>query len=477
MQFSVVILLIIISFQAVRAFQIRAFYIIATGWILNLLYLLATELGPQIVGHYLDTFAYIFDFSTTAMFWYVAHQYGRSKHWVYFQRLTKGKFIICVAGAYILSIILSAILPAERYEYFILASVPDVIFDMCALSALAYYFREVANTVCAPQLPTFHLLYRATLFYAWIQVCQLLAHDTIRRHLYIDFASIGFSAGFVAKIGIVLGIIGLFVRSAETLTNSSAERKSNQILTSAIDRLAHELGTPISETLNHIIALRAIKPSEVSLKLSKVEGSAARAAAILGASRFGFNPTTSIISFRQSDGSWGPEALSKSEVHNLNTLVEIAENAVRNTRSEDVEYHHQYSGRCCIECIPNEMIQVLINVLRNAHDAFLDRTGRIDIVTTNEGSSVAGKVEWPKGSVKLVIRDDGEGISEENKQEIFREGYSTRSGPGRGFGLAVVKKLVDKNGGMIEVISPARSKTNMGTEVVLIFPRVSCLQR
>lgn len=477
MQFSIVILLIIISFQAVRAFQVRAFYTVATAWVLNLLYLLATELGPKIFGHYLDSLAYVFDFATTALFWYVAHQYGRSQHWMYFQRLSKGRFIAFISGTYILFVVLSATLPIERYGIFFLTSMPDVMFDMCALSALAYYFREVANSVCAPQLPTFHLLYRATLFYAWIQLFQLFAHETINRYLHIDVASIGFAAGFIAKIGIVLGIIGLFVRSAETLIQSSVERKSNQLLTSAIDRLAHELGTPISETLNHVISLRVVKPSEVSLKLGKVEGSAARAAAILGASRFGFDPATSTISFRDSDGTWGPETLSKSQVHNLNTLVEIAENAVRSTRSEDVEYHHQYSGRCCVECVPNEIIQILINIFRNAHDAFLNQVGRIDIFTTNESSAMTGRPEWPKGGVKLVIRDNGEGIKEENKQGIFKEGYSTRAGPGRGFGLAVVKKLVEKNAGMIEIVSPSRSKGNIGTEVILVFPRVSCLQR
>ena len=73
----------------------------------------------------------------------------------------------------------------------------------------------------------------------------------------------------------------------------------------------------------------------------------------------------------------------------------------------------------------------------------------------------------PGNHVCLRIRDDGEGISEDDLEKIFDPFFSTRF-PGRGLGLPVVLGIVSGHGGAIHV----SSKRGEGTTVTVLFPPV-----
>jgi len=54
--------------------------------------------------------------------------------------------------------------------------------------------------------------------------------------------------------------------------------------------------------------------------------------------------------------------------------------------------------------------------------------------------------------ILLKVSDNGIGVSKENREMIFKQGFSTK-GPGRGMGLYLIRQEVDKLGGNIEVIN------------------------
>ena len=56
--------------------------------------------------------------------------------------------------------------------------------------------------------------------------------------------------------------------------------------------------------------------------------------------------------------------------------------------------------------------------------------------------------EADEESVKLIYEDDGVGISAENNQQLFKEGFST--GGSTGYGLFLIKKMIDVYGWTIE---------------------------
>ena len=102
---------------------------------------------------------------------------------------------------------------------------------------------------------------------------------------------------------------------------------------------------------------------------------------------------------------------------------------------------------------PNQLRQVLHNVLTNAQDALADvADARIAIVVSQEGDRA-----------RLTIRDSGPGFPPQILSRAF-EPYVTTKSKGTGLGLAIVKKIVDDHGGEI------RLANNNGGEVSIWLP-------
>jgi signal transduction histidine kinase len=94
-----------------------------------------------------------------------------------------------------------------------------------------------------------------------------------------------------------------------------------------------------------------------------------------------------------------------------------------------------------IEADEQLLRQVLFNLLINAIQA-VDEGGRIQIIAQREGATEAS----------LEIRDDGSGVSPENRQQIFKPYFTTHQ-KGTGLGLAVVSQIVLAHGWEIQCLA------------------------
>jgi signal transduction histidine kinase len=78
---------------------------------------------------------------------------------------------------------------------------------------------------------------------------------------------------------------------------------------------------------------------------------------------------------------------------------------------------------------------------------------------------------WSDGeTAKIALRDEGVGMSDEQRTRIFERFYrvdEAHSTPGFGLGLPVVARIVELHGGTVEV----SSALGVGTEVVVTLPR------
>lgn len=70
---------------------------------------------------------------------------------------------------------------------------------------------------------------------------------------------------------------------------------------------------------------------------------------------------------------------------------------------------------------------------------------------------------WKSGSI-LSVDDTGRGIPQELQNKIFEKGFSTK-GDGRGSGMCLIKSLVDRYHGIIDM----ESEENVGTSFVITF--------
>lgn len=95
-----------------------------------------------------------------------------------------------------------------------------------------------------------------------------------------------------------------------------------------------------------------------------------------------------------------------------------------------------------ILCYPDELNQVWTNLIHNALQA-MEYHGSLKIIVTQLDAQI-----------KASITDNGKGIPPEIMSKIFQPFFTTKpSGEGSGLGLDIVKKIIEKHDGNIEVNS------------------------
>jgi PAS domain S-box-containing protein len=120
-----------------------------------------------------------------------------------------------------------------------------------------------------------------------------------------------------------------------------------------------------------------------------------------------------------------------------------------------VERNYQIEGEVTI--YPSELRQVFTNLITNAIDAIGQR-GQLYLAIEKASDN----------QVVVRVRDTGCGIPEENLKTIFQAFFTTKGDKGTGIGLWVIKGIVDKLGGKIEVESSTAGET--GTCFSIFLP-------
>ena len=102
------------------------------------------------------------------------------------------------------------------------------------------------------------------------------------------------------------------------------------------------------------------------------------------------------------------------------------------------------------------LAQMVVNLVDNAAKAV---SGAGSIVVT-------ASLDQDPRFVRLCVADDGPGMDSRQRREAFRARTRDRQGVGRGFGLAMVRGLVERTGGSIEI----DATDGEGTRVSLLLP-------
>jgi signal transduction histidine kinase len=197
----------------------------------------------------------------------------------------------------------------------------------------------------------------------------------------------------------------------------------------ALDKLATVVtGDALDASLRWIAAgclVRALS--------SEIESAAGRIHALVGAVK-GFTymdhaPTPEPVDIRRGINETLTMLGAKTRAKSIEVSVRFADDLPR------------------AQAVGAELNQVWMNLLDNALDAVANG-GRIDVTAVHEGDRVV-----------VRIADDGPGIPREIQGRIFDPFFTTKSvGNGAGLGLDIVRRLVQRHEGAIEVESvPGRT--------------------
>ncbi len=110
----------------------------------------------------------------------------------------------------------------------------------------------------------------------------------------------------------------------------------------------------------------------------------------------------------------------------------------------------------------DQLVQIFLNVVKNAAEAALERKdGRGEVTLSTgyrPGARVrAGRQGWRNAPLEVRVLDNGPGVPADLRHRLF-DAFVTTKDRGMGLGLTLVAKLVDSHGGLIELESePGRT--------------------
>lgn len=250
--------------------------------------------------------------------------------------------------------------------------------------------------------------------------------------------------------GEIIGTVGVSMDITEQKELEEQLRHSQKL--EAIGQLAggvaHDFNNILAGALGYLELIKGdISPeSELSPQLNNVEKLLWRGAEL----------TKALLAFSRK-GAWQREAID------LNRMIQEVAEVVERTAGRkhelrlrlDPNLHSVFGDR-------SQVHQVIMNLSLNACEA-MEQEGTLTITTRNvEASDRIYRVQndlKESPAVAVSFADTGGGVAEEIRARIFEPFFSTKEDKsGVGLGLAVVKGIVDRHGGGLEVSGhPGRS--------------------
>ena len=125
----------------------------------------------------------------------------------------------------------------------------------------------------------------------------------------------------------------------------------------------------------------------------------------------------------------------------------------------EIKFSSSFSaGDAILNVRPGVLHQVLSNLVGNAIDALSS--------SDRETSRVWLQADTDWSVAMIRIGDNGPGVSPEIRAQMFERDFTTKGEGGSGIGLSVVRQIISKLGGNVDVVSdPGR-----GTVVTVALP-------
>jgi signal transduction histidine kinase len=193
--------------------------------------------------------------------------------------------------------------------------------------------------------------------------------------------------------------------------------------------VAHELNTPLAVLAGSIEKLMETNPdSHTQERLARMQRVTQRLRRI----------SESLVDFSTVRHAQMEPALLRPLIEEAWALVAIDE------KSSQVEFLNQVSGEHSVLGNPDRLLQVFVNLLRNALNAVgADGSGRIEVRTRREQRE-------GRASIVLTVEDNGQGIPAYVLPNIFDAFVTTRlDAHGTGLGLTVAEGIITQHGGTI----------------------------
>ncbi len=228
--------------------------------------------------------------------------------------------------------------------------------------------------------------------------------------------------------------------------------------------VAHEINTPLGAVASNV-DLQARALAKVGEALADPDGATAarryieRAVGLVDVSREACRRIATIVRSLRDFSRLDEAERKPADLHaGLDATLTLVGHLTKNR----ITVQRAYGDLPLVDCYPNQLNQVFLNLLVNAAQA-IEGQGEIQIRTRRE----AGALPPARTAAVIEIADSGTGIAPEHLARIFDPGFTTKGvGVGTGLGLAICYRIVEGHHGKIE----AESTVGRGSTFRVLLP-------
>jgi signal transduction histidine kinase len=215
--------------------------------------------------------------------------------------------------------------------------------------------------------------------------------------------------------------------------------------------VAHEINNPVQSIMNYAqLIARRTGVSDIATYAQEVLQEAQRVAAIV----------KGLLSFARQEGEPYTDVHPRELVDSTLALVSalLRKDGIRVEQSLAMDLP-------AIRCHPQQIQQVLMNLIGNAREALNARYPGQD---ADKCLLLHGRAWRREGAsfVRLTVEDHGIGIPQPALDKIFDPFWTSKSGGHAGLGLAVAQGIVVEHGGAISVESEPGRLTRMHVDLM-----------
>jgi len=255
------------------------------------------------------------------------------------------------------------------------------------------------------------------------------------------------------------------LRSTQAELVNAAKMASLGMLVAGV---AHELNTPLGALhSNRDVLQRALRKLAAILEDEVVEPSELEelrriVRAIDGIMEVDGMAVERMVQLVTNLRGFGRPDRAQIDTVDLHEGIETTLLLLRHEMGERVRVVREYGEIPRVECYPNQVNQLFMNLLLNATQA-IKGPGTITIRSSADDSHAV-----------VEIRDTGAGIPPENLQRIFEPGFTTKDGRvGMGLGLLISRQIVEQHRGRLRVQSTLGEGTTFTVNLPLRLERAA----
>lgn len=273
----------------------------------------------------------------------------------------------------------------------------------------------------------------------------------------------------VSEYGATLDTLRTGPRTVTVQISPLVDRSGHMVLSLQEHTLAMRIGQQLSHrhAARSVTAMAALLAHEIKNPLSGIRGAAQLleqgvAEADIPLTQLICDEADRIVKLVDRMEVFTDQRPLEREAVNIHQVMEHVRRVAENGFARHVRFVESYDPSLPpVSGNRDQLVQVFLNLLKNAAEACPDDGGEIVLSTAYQhGVRVAVPGTGTMMHLPLVVRvqDNGEGIPEDLRPHLF-DPFITTKAKGSGLGLALVAKIINDHGGIIEFDSQPRRTT------------------